>query len=285
LKTLRDIGVTRLSLGVENFDDKILEENGRAHLSPEILRAWDWINQVGFAQVNIDLIAGMVGENDDNWTRCIEKAAELKADNITIYQMELPFNTVYSKDMRETGATSQVAGWDQKRRWVSQAMDRLLEAGYHISSGNELVLNPKTDQFVYRDNVWRGCDLIATGVSSFGHFQGVHYQNLDAIEDYMAAVSEGHLPLNRALQPTARQLLIREMVLQMKEGHIQATPFAEKFGVNILEEFRQAFGNQQTAGYLTVDGDRIELTRKGLLQVESLLPEYFEEEHRAIRYT
>jgi oxygen-independent coproporphyrinogen-3 oxidase len=227
----------------------------------------------------------MVGENDDNWTRCIEKAAELKADNITIYQMELPFNTVYSKDMRETGATSQVAGWDQKRRWVSQAMDRLLEAGYHISSGNELVLNPKTDQFVYRDNVWRGCDLIATGVSSFGHFQGVHYQNLDAIEDYMAAVSEGHLPLNRALQPTARQLLIREMVLQMKEGHIQATPFAEKFGVNILEEFRQAFGNQQTAGYLTVDGDRIELTRKGLLQVESLLPEYFEEEHRAIRYT
>jgi oxygen-independent coproporphyrinogen-3 oxidase len=75
------------------------------------------------------------------------------------------------------------------------------------------------------------------------------------------------------------------MVLQMKEGHIQTTPFAEKFGVNILQEFGQAFDNQSTAGYLTVDGDRIELTRKGLLQVDSLLPEYFEEEHRAIRYT
>jgi oxygen-independent coproporphyrinogen-3 oxidase len=285
LKTLRDIGVTRLSLGVENFDDTILEENGRAHLSPEILRAWDWIQQVGFAQVNIDLIAGMVGENDDNWASCIEKAAELKPENITIYQMELPFNTVYSKEMRDKGSASQVAGWDQKRQWVSQAMDRLIESGYQISSGNELVLNPETDQFVYRDNVWRGCDLIATGVSSFGHFQGVHYQNLDAIEDYMAALSEGHLPLNRALEPSARQLLIREMVLQMKEGHIQAAPFADKFGVNILDEFRQAFDNQQAAGYLTIDGDRVELTRKGLLQVDSLLPEYFEEEHRAIRYT
>ena len=285
LETLRDIGVTRVSLGVENFDDRILEENGRAHLSPEILRAWDWIQQVGFAQVNIDLIAGMVGETDENWDRCIKKAAELRPDNITIYQMELPFNTVYSREMRDQGAASPVADWAKKRQWVSEAMDQLMEAGYHISSGNELVLNPDSDQFVYRDNVWRGCDLIATGVSSFGHFQGVHYQNLDAIEDYMAAVSEGRLPVNRALQPSARQLLIREMVLQMKEGHIEAAPFAKKFGVNILEEFRQAFVNQSAAGYLTVDGDRVKLTRKGLLQVDSLLPEYFEEEHRAIRYT
>ena len=285
LKTLRDIGVTRLSLGVENFDDKILEQNGRAHLSLEILKAWDWIQQVGFAQVNIDLIAGMVGETDDNWQRCVEKAAELRPDNITIYQMELPFNTLYSKEMREQGSASPVADWTTKRQWVSRAMDRLMEAGYHISSGNELVLNPESDHFVYRDNVWRGCDLIATGVASFGHFQGVHYQNLDTIGDYIAAVSNGRLPLNRALQPSARQLLIREIVLQMKEGHIQAAPFAKKFGVNILEEFRQAFDNQAAAGFLTVAGDRVELTRKGLLQVDSLLPEYFEEEHRAIRYT
>jgi len=285
LQTLRDIGVTRVSLGVESFDDKILEENGRAHLSPEVMRAWGWIQDVGFSQVNIDLIAGMVGETDDTWALGLEKAAELRPDNITIYQMELPFNTVYSKEMRQEGTASPVADWETKRRWVSEAMDRLGESGYHISSGNELVLNPETDHFIYRDNVWRGADLIATGVSSFGHFQGVHYQNLDAIEDYMSTVSEGRLPVNRALVPSARQLLIRELVLQMKEGHICAAPFAEKFGVNILEEFSQAFQNQQAAGYLTVEGDTVTLTRRGLLQVDSLLPEYFEEEHRAIRYT
>lgn len=285
LQTLRDIGVTRLSLGVESFDDAILEENGRAHLSPEVFRAWEWIQQVGFSQVNIDLIAGMVGETDENWQHSVEKAIELHPDNITIYQMELPFNTVYTREMKEQGIASPVAGWDTKRRWVSEAMDRLMEVGYHISSGNELVLNPETDQFVYRDNVWRGCDLIATGVASFGHFQGVHYQNLDAIEDYMQTVQDGRLPVNRALQPTPHQLLIRELVLLMKEGQVPTAPFAEKFGVNILEEFRQAFDNQQAAGYLTVHEDRIELTRKGLLQVDSLLPEYFEEEHRAIRYT
>ena len=285
LETLRDIGITRISLGVENFDDKILEENGRAHLSPEVMRAYEWIRQVGFPQVNIDLIAGMVGETDENWARCIDRALEMQPDNITIYQMELPFNTVYSKEMREQGAQSPVADWPTKRRWVSEAMDRLMAAGYHISSGNELIKNPATDHFVYRDNVWRGCDLIATGVSSFGHFQGVHYQNLDRIEDYMETVNRGELPINRALKPTAHQLLIRELVLLMKEGQVELGRLNQKYGVNVQQEFASAFKNQHAAGYLNLDGDTLKLTRKGLLQVDSLLPEYFEPQHRAVRYT
>lgn len=285
LETLRDIGITRISLGVENFDDKILEENGRAHLSPEVMRAYEWIREVGFPQVNIDLIAGMVGETDENWSRCIDRAIEMQPDNITIYQMELPFNTVYSKEMRDLGIQSPVADWPTKRRWVSDAMDRLQAVGYHISSGNELVKNPATDHFVYRDNVWRGCDLIATGVSSFGHFQGVHYQNLDRIEDYMETVSRGELPINRALKPTVHQLLIRELVLLMKEGRVSLDRLSKKYGVNVPQEFATAFANQQAAGYLTVDGNQLTLTRKGLLQVDSLLPEYFEIQHRAVRYT
>ena len=285
VQTLKDIGITRVSLGVENFNDKILEENGRAHLSPEVMKAYDWIQDVGFPQVNIDLIAGMVGETDENWHDCVEKAIAMQPDNITMYQMELPFNTVYSKEMKESGNASPVADWPTKRRWVSEAMDRLAEAGYHASSGNEMIKNPETDHFIYRDNLFRGSDLLATGVSSFGHFQGVHYQNLDRIEDYMETVNKGELPINRSLQPTAHQILIREVVLQLKEGRINAAAFRQKFGVNILEQFSEAFSNQQKAGYMTVEGDQIVLTRKGLLQVDSLLPEYFEKEHRAIRYT
>lgn len=285
LETLRDIGITRISLGVENFDDRILEENGRAHLSPEVMRAYDWIRQVGFPQVNIDLIAGMVGETDENWHRCIDKVIEMQPDNITMYQMELPFNTVYSKEIRELGIQSPVADWPTKRRWVSEAMDRLMAHGYHISSGNELVKNPATDHFIYRDNVWRGCDLLGTGVSSFGHFQGVHYQNLDRIEDYMDCVARGELPINRALRPTSHQLLIRELVLLMKEGQVDLARLSQKYGVSVREEFGVALRNQQAAGYLSVNGETLTLTRKGLLQVDSLLPEYFEPQHRAVRYT
>lgn len=285
LQTLKDIGITRISLGVENFNDAILEENGRAHLSPEIDRAYGWIQQVGFPQVNIDLIAGMIGETDANWSKCIERARSMKPDNITIYQMELPFNTLISKEMRELHIVSPIADWATKRRWVDEAINTLAQDGYQTSSGNELIRNPATDHFVYRDNVWRGCDLLASGVSSFGHFQGVHYQNLDQLEEYLTTVESGVLPINRALRPTDHQRLIREMILQMKEGHISAEPFRRKFGVNILNEFAAPLAAQQAKGYLNVSGDDITLTRKGLLQADTLLPEYFEPEHREVRYT
>ena len=67
LAAIRRMGVTRLSLGVENFDDRILELNGRAHRSPEIGRSYAQARSLGFPQINIDLIAGMLGETDDNW--------------------------------------------------------------------------------------------------------------------------------------------------------------------------------------------------------------------------
>ena len=92
------MGVTRLSLGVENFDDEILEYNGRAHLVEEIYRAYGWARELGFEQINIDLIAGMVGETWDNWRSCIQKTLDLAPESVTIYQMELPFNTVFSKN-------------------------------------------------------------------------------------------------------------------------------------------------------------------------------------------
>lgn len=285
VKTLKEIGVTRVSLGVENFNDAILEENGRAHLSPEIMRAYGWIQEVGFPQVNIDLIAGMIGETDENWADCVRRAEAMSPDNITIYQMELPFNTIISKEMQESGIASPIADWETKRRWVNEAFETLATKGYIISSGNELVKNLETDQFVYRDNLFRGADLLGTGVASFGHFQGVHYQNLDQLTEYVAACDEGRLPVNRALTPTPHQVLIREFVLQLKEGRISGEPFRKKFGVDVFEEFADALAAQQAAGYLTIEGDDVVLTRRGLLQADSLLPEYFEEEHRAVRYT
>src|SRR3982751_829712 len=73
LQTIKNIGVTRLSLGVEHFDDEILSLNGRAHKSPEIFRAYEWIREVGFPQINIDLIAGMLGETEDKWKMAVNK--------------------------------------------------------------------------------------------------------------------------------------------------------------------------------------------------------------------
>jgi oxygen-independent coproporphyrinogen III oxidase len=285
VKTLRELGVTRISLGVENFSDAVLEENGRAHLSGEIAKAWQWILDAKFPNTNIDLIAGMVGETWDNWRDTIRKTIEYSPDSVTIYQMELPFNTVYSKDILGNHKETPVADWPTKRAWVDYAFEELCAAGYSVSSAYTLVKDKSKVNFSYRDNLWRGSDLLATGVASFGHVSGVHYQNLAEWPQYVGALERGELPLWRGMKPSSHQLLVREMILQLKTSRLDAGYFRRKFGVEILNEWRDVWHEYEAEELLAIDGDRIELTRTGLLQADALLPAFFEAEHRGVRYT
>lgn len=284
--TLRELGVTRLSLGVENFSDAILEENGRAHLSKEIHRAWEWIVAAGFPNVNIDLISGMVGETWENWRENIRRTLELSPESVTIYQMELPFNTVYSKDLLGNTKESPVADWPTKRDWVRYAFEEFQAAGYSISSAYTVVKDKSKVSFSYRDNLWRGSDLLATGIASFGHAGGIHYQNVPEMSDYLSTVMTEHrLPIGRAFQCSSHQLLVREMILQLKRGYLDTPYFTEKFGVNIVEHWKGIWDGFAEEGYATVSPDRVELTMDGLLRVDGLLPAFFEVEHQGVRYT
>ncbi|MBX7105808.1 MAG: radical SAM protein, partial [Gemmataceae bacterium] len=288
LQALRELGVTRLSLGIENFSDRVLEINGRAHLSAEIYRAYEWARSCGFSQINIDLIAGMLGETEDNWRDCVEKTIALAPESVTIYPMELPFNTVFSKEI--AGADSPelaIADWPTKRRWVSEAVTQFLDSGYERSSAYTVVRKAEVmPSFVYRDALWHGSDMFGTGVASFGHMSGVHMQNHDQWADYIAALLErGELPLHRAFPVSPKQRLIREAALQLKTGRLEAAYFRRKFGVEIAKEFAEAFRTMAADGLLEATTDGVALTDHGYLHVDRYLPTLFEPEYRQGRYT
>jgi oxygen-independent coproporphyrinogen-3 oxidase len=287
LAAIRGHGVTRLSLGVENFDDGILELNGRAHRSPEVYRAYNYARSIGFAQINIDLIAGMLGETDDNWSTCVEKTLDLQPDSITVYQMELPFNTTISSDiLKGAGRFDQpVANWSAKRRWVAEAFERFQSQGYHVRSAYTLVKNRDT-RFIYTDRVWEGADLAGLGVASFGHVNGVHMQNADGWGPYSQAIAGGALALARAYRPSAEERLIREFVLQLKRGALQPSYFLRKYGVDVIERFDQPLASLRAEGMIdTISPDVVTVSPEGLLRVDALLHRFFLPEHADIRYT
>jgi oxygen-independent coproporphyrinogen-3 oxidase len=220
LKILRTMGVTRLSLGIENFNEEILRANGRAHGAKEIDKAYHLAQAVGFPQVNVDLIAGMVGETDENWRDCVRRTVALAPDSVTIYQMEVPYNTTIFKEMRVLGQTvAPVAQWTTKRAWVSYAFSELEKAGYTIASAYTAVKNPATTKFVYRDQLWRGADMIGLGVASFSHVSGTHYQNEHDWDPYIKKVQQGRFRICRALTPSPEERMIREFMLKKKLGH------------------------------------------------------------------
>ena len=284
LETLKEIGVTRLSLGAEHFDDQILQINGRAHLSGEIYEVYKMARQVDFPQINIDLIAGMVGETEEKWRDTIQRCLELEPDSVTIYQMELPYNTVISQEMLKEGAESPIADWPMKQHWLNHAYDEFQLRGYRIASAYTLATTKKPVRFIYTDALWHGGDMIGLGVSSFSHFSGVHFQNAHSFEEYVALIEKNQLPLLRALTLTPKQRLIRELILQLKTGAVELEYFKTKFGVDLWKEFETVFESLRKDGFVERGLERIKLTRKGLLQVDHFLSEFFEPELKAVRY-
>lgn len=286
LDTLRELGITRLSLGVEHFDDAILKANGRAHLSRETYRAYEYARKIGFHQINVDLIAGMLNETEEGWRRCVRKAAELQPDCVTVYQMEIPFNTTIYHEMHERGeVVAPVADWPTKRAWAAYAFEQLEEAGYTVTSAYTAVRDPAAFRFLYRDYLWNGADMVSLGASSFGHYQGTHYQNEKDYGPYVDRVAAGELPIYRALAMTGEEKMLRQVLLQLKLGRLDAARFRERFGVDVLDRFAGPLGRLREAGHLAIEGDCAVLSREGLLRVDELLHEFFLPQHRGARYT
>src|ERR1043166_5298590 len=236
-------------------------------------------------EINVDLIAGMVEETEANWRECVSKTIEMSPDSVTIYEMEIPYNTTIYQQMKAAGKlVAPVADWETKRGWVQYAFQELERAGYQVGSAYTAIKHPERTKFVYRDRLWAGADLLSLGVASFGHLGGTHYQNLHDFEPYVARVQQGELPIWRALTPSAEERLIRELILQLKLGHVSSAYFRQKFGVELSERFSGPMARLRDWGFLSMDGDQVLLNREGLLQVDRLLYEFFLPQHKNARY-
>jgi oxygen-independent coproporphyrinogen-3 oxidase len=200
--------------------------------------------------------------------------------------LELPYNTVYSASVLGGSFDRPLADWPTKREWHDYAFAEFAAAGYVLSSAYTMV-KPKgpSSRFVYRDSVWHGSDMLGTGVASFSHLSGVHFQNVPGWGEYLAALAERRLPIARGLAITDRERLTRETILQLKLGTLALPYFRDKFGVDVLAEFAPAWKRLEEEGKLRLGRDEVTLTRPGLLDVDRLLPSFYDERYRNARYT
>ena len=285
LKLLKEAGVTRLSLGFQTLNDDILRHSGRDVSVRECLEAYEQARNTGFDQINIDLLAGLPGERTGTWRRTIRQVIELAPDCVTIYQLELTHNSTLHHSM-QAGRKVSLPDWPTKHAWASDAFAALEHGGYTVLGGYMAVRDPRRWRFAYTvDHFWRGEDLLALGETSFGHIQGVHYQNAHTFEHYIGLLDEHQLPWRRAYELNTEEKLRREVILQLKTGALDAADFRGKFGVELTAHFAGELADLRRRELLQINGDHLQLTRDALLDVDWLLPAFFLPEHRGIRYT
>ena len=113
-----------------------------------------------------------------------------------------------------------------------------------------------------------------------GHIQGIHYQNEQNFESYDKKIATREVPAYKTLALTQEERLIRELILQLKLGHVSRCYFQKKFQIEIYQRFSRQLHLLRKAGLLNWDKENLTLTRLGLLQVDFILPEFFLPRHR-----
>ena len=149
----------------------------------------------------------MLGETDENWRDCIERTLALDPDSVTIYQMELPYNTTISSDiLKHTGQFADpVANWATKRRWVDEAFAALERAGYHIGSAYTAVKNPGDDDVrVSRSAVGRAPISSALAWRRSATSTACTCRTWTRGRNTATAIERDEIPLGRAYRPTSR---------------------------------------------------------------------------------
>lgn len=285
LRALREGGVTRISIGVQQLNDAILKQNGRVHLARDVERAYAMIRRFDFEIVNVDLMVGLLGESDESFAESLERIMAMNPDSVTIYQLELPLNTPLYRVLDKSVPSEALATWEVKRARLANGWARLEAANYRLRSAYTAAHFPQHQRFVYQDAQYHGADLLGIGASAFSYIDGIHGQNLTSLEAYLQRLGENRLATERAYVLNDDERLIREFVLQLKLGRANGSYFREKFHSDIFARFAAPLAFFANQGFLKQNGDDLALTREGLLRVDRLLPAFYLPEHRHVRYS
>jgi oxygen-independent coproporphyrinogen-3 oxidase len=149
-----------------------------------------------------------------------------------------------------------------------------------LTSAVTAVRDGEGARFVYRDSLWGGADMMGLGVSAFSHVGGTHYQNEKHLERYVGRIRDGELPVQRGYIMDNDERLIRETVLLLKTGSLDLERLQARYGVAPSERFAAPFKALIDDGLATHEGRQLRLSREALLQVDRLLPAFFDPVHQ-----
>jgi oxygen-independent coproporphyrinogen-3 oxidase len=257
-KLLRQLGVNRLSFGVQSFNAGILKYLGRAHSADDAMRAVESAKSAGFNNISIDLIYGISGQSMEIWRTDIESALRLEPEHISIYCLSLePGVPLYENTD---------AGWpdeDLQAEMYFFVRETFLDAGYNHYE----ISNFARPGYECRHNLkyWRDEEYLGLGVSAAFHWGGNRYKNPDNLNEYTSSVDAGKWPL-ASPEPSDPEREMRTAVilgLRLLSG-IDLAEFEERFGVHLSDYYGEALGKLLDAELLQLEDGMLRLSPQAL---------------------
>jgi len=263
MEILTQLGVNRLSMGVQSFDNEIIKLSGRGHDENQAYRAINIAQQAGDWSINIDLLSGLVGETNATWQKSVERALNTEVESITVYKMEAFANTdVYKLSTQQE--TVQLPSDEQELQFMQYAMEQFEQANYLPWSFFTYTKNG-SDRSEYIANIWRGMEFYGFGVSAFGCRENSILQNTSDLEKYAATIATNELPLTRGYNLTSLDRMVREVLMGLKLLRLDLQKFKKQYGFSLKALCSSTLHSLEQAELITTSDQELALTAKGIL--------------------
>ncbi len=267
LKVLKDLGVTRISMGVQSFDTELLESLGRLHRPNQIYKAWELVQAVDFSQTNIDLMFAIPNQSILQWEAAIREAVQLGPGHISTYCLTFEEDTALYVKLSEGKVRI-----DEEReiKFYKRGWKLLEELGYRQYEISNFENSGK--QCVHNLNTWHMMEWIGCGPSAASQYQGERYRNPSNLDEWCTAIESGNSLKNELVKLNDRILFSDAVLfgLRMNEG-IDLKELQRRYpsvdGISLLQSLWDRLKAQALLEY---QDSRIKLNRDGRLLCDTI---------------
>ncbi|MCF8034055.1 MAG: radical SAM family heme chaperone HemW [Desulfarculaceae bacterium] len=266
LAALRSAGFNRLSLGAQSFDPGLLKAIGRGHTPDDTRRAAAQARQVGFGDLNLDLIHGLPGQSPAQAAADIAAALELEPKHLSLYELTLAPGTPFGRQYRP--GQPPLPGDDEMAAMEQHALAALEAAGlerYEVSNFARPGMECRHNQ-----NTWAGGDYLSLGPGAHGHLSGVRWAWLSDPAEYCDAMERGEEPHAFREELSREQRALELIMLGLRTTHgVELAPLAALLGTDPRRMYGPAMAQLQARGWALVRQGRLIPTPAGLAMADA----------------
>lgn len=266
LKKLQDYfncGINRLSIGLQSTYDTLLKQIGRIHTYQEFLDTYHLAREIGFQNINVDLMLGLPNQTLQEMQNSVEEVIGLEPEHISLYSLIVEEGTKLEKQLTEKVLVLPEELIEREMYWKTK---ELLEVNGYI---HYEISNFAKPDYASKHNMdcWNQKEYIGFGVASHSYTNGVRYSNVENIEEYIQNYENGKPEDNFIFHEKQNQEAKQKefMMLGLRKIHgISVQEFKNRFIANPIYLYHKELEKLVTEELIEIDGDQIKLTNKGL---------------------
>lgn len=262
LQKLHSLGVNRLSIGIQSFDDDILAQIGRIHNSKAAKECIKMAQKAGFDNISIDLIYGLPNQTATAWQDTLKTALSLDVQHISTYGLKIEEGTPFGENPPEN-----LPDEDLCADMYLECVKTLSEAGFEHYEISNFALRDFESK--HNSNYWKNSSYVACGIAAHGYENGVRYENVTDFETYV----ENPLKPSKTMVLTPEDILSEAVFLgfRLKEG-IDLEEFRVRYGVDFEKKYARQL--EKYKDFFICKAGKISLTTEGFMLSNVILSEF-----------